>query len=676
MKKINFKEIDFKQLAMLHCEKVALGGFVLCLLYFVYQTTQTTVYNVTPEQIAAKTQQVQKKISDAQWSQYVEELNSTPDKPRPELPPTPLPKVVDDFILQPPNLALYGQSTWFSPLVKPDVKRRDIDPRYPVEELAVSYGYGPFAIHDPNFRDDQPFEEAPRPDVRKDDKKGRQQPPRPGEYPGPGPTPRTAAGKGAQRALDQLKAGRRPSPIPGMGPPGGVGPPGGQAGMIRRGPGMEGLPGYPGRGRGGFGSVTVGQGVKVEGRRWIVITGAVPFDKQEKALWDAINATQQNYVRGRDDLQYVGFHVKRAEVSSPTEEVDWDKIPLLAFDKLQSEISNWEENPLELVDETVIDPALNVPLPPLVGRSWEPEEVIHKRIPILKEEDLIKQAEAALEAERAEATKKGEDDLPPGVFRNPVAAQARNEQAYRMNPYQSGPGAAAVRETPYRQFRFFDFEVQPGKSYQYRVRLLLLNPNYALSEKEVEDVKSTKEKYLTTPWSAPSRVVSCPFDSNLLVGPVTARTPSREAEATVMVRQWNHNKGVNAVKKFAQLPRGQVSNFVGQEVKVANPRDESVMDATMDFTTNMLLADFIGGAKLHTRGPKTEPGDVLFVKADGSLVMRSELEDMRDFKNETERAAELESSLEPDTGPNLFPGYPGGDDPLALPKQRSPRGGS
>jgi len=298
-----------------------------------------------------------------------------------------------------------------------------------------------------------------------------------------------------------------------------------------------------------------------------------------------------------------------------------------------------------------------------VGKTWDPADVVHPKIPLLKVEDLEKVAQEALEAEKKDEETKV-SAAPKGMFAVKSAKRTSDELA-RIGASRAGPGASIVREQEYHLFRFFDFSVQTGKSYRYRVQLIANNPNYGLTEKELEKPDESKEQYKYCPWSEPSGVVSIPLDSNLLVGPAKGRSASKEAEATIMVRQWNSKDGVNAVKTFKTLLRGQLSNFAKEEVHVINPKDESAMKLTMDFSTDLLLVDFMGGERLHLRGTKVEPSEMLFVKPDGTLVMKSELKEQKDFAEES--ALEKSISAPPAVeGPDAYIGGPAGDlDPLS-----------
>ncbi len=63
---------------------------------------------------------------------------------------------------------------------------------------------------------------------------------------------------------------------------------------------------------------------------------------------------------------------------------------------------------------------------------------------------------------------------------------------------------------PVRLFRFFDFTVQPGKRYRYRVQLWWTNPNYGIPRQYLVNADDSKEAYVKTEWSAPSEPAGVP----------------------------------------------------------------------------------------------------------------------------------------------------------------------
>ena len=71
------------------------------------------------------------------------------------------------------------------------------------------------------------------------------------------------------------------------------------------------------------------------------------------------------------------------------------------------------------------------------------------------------------------------DDMPPegdGPVRGRAATAADRRPRRGPRPGARVPGTYELVD--YKLFRFFDLNVEPGKHYQYRVRLVLANPNH------------------------------------------------------------------------------------------------------------------------------------------------------------------------------------------------------
>lgn len=637
--KVNLKELNFKKLLTDNIEKAALAVFVCGLLYFVYSAVMCQTYDKTdPDRLAQGAQAVQTHIDNTTWDQTAPYFEQNPDQAPRWAQQNEFTELARKGEAAPPMIA-YATDPWWHD-VRPARGKRGNPPLLPLEELTVAYGFGPFAyqgapVEEPAVvaqADPEPARPTRRPPARGESKlEG---------YPGPAGYPmpaRTRAGRGARAALDALKkksakskAAKGSDQRPGV--------EGGEVAYPR--PGMdEGYPGfYPG-GRGGTLGARVGNGVKVEGRRWAILTGAIPMYKQQSLFFDNLGSNSAT-VRNEDYVQYVKAVIERAEVTgteADNSELSWQPVPT---DGLATEMEKWTENPLEPVDPSVMAPGLCLPLPPLVGRGWDTDEVVHHRIPLLKQEEFVdlaeKVAEADAKAENVEGTDAGKPKLRDGEF---VLAQAQEspvaperEEVYARE--RIGPGTAVVKELEYRLFRFFDFTIEPGKKYRYRVRLVVKNPNYGVPVSLVEKPELTKEEYFDTPWSNVSEMITVEKDSALLVGPVKPGPAYREGKAEVVIKQWDDRHGVTAVKSFDTMYRGQVANFDRQTVTVEDPATQQKGEEIVDFETNMLLVDFVGGDKLRYRSKVRRPAEMLFVRNDGSLEIRRELSDRRSFNNE------------------------------------------
>jgi hypothetical protein len=188
--------------------------------------------------------------------------------------------------------------------------------------------------------------------------------------------------------------------------------------------------------------------------------------------------------------------------------------------------------------------------------------------------------------------------------------------------------------SPYRLFRFFDFTVQDGKRYVYRIKLKLVNPNYGLEKRFVVDQKTVTEKLIDGPWSEPTAIVTVNRSSRLLAGKVEPPRGTREAKATIILRHFDPNDG--ATFKEFPLELGQIANFPAQkQVDHFDWKTYSNQPVTsVDFTTDMMLVDLRGGEQLDTDKEFSEPGEMLFMSPDGSLIVKTELDDWDRYSND------------------------------------------
>lgn len=92
-------------------------------------------------------------------------------------------------------------------------------------------------------------------------------------------------------------------------------------------------------------------------------------------------------------------------------------------------------------------------------------------------------------------------------------------------PTGEGPGGTTLETymgPELMLFRFFDLTVEPGRTYQYRVRLILINPNFGKTLAEVMEPYVIEGETRETPWSKPSEAVEIPNDYDIFVAQVKA----------------------------------------------------------------------------------------------------------------------------------------------------------
>jgi len=339
-----------------------------------------------------------------------------------------------------------------------------------------------------------------------------------------------------------------------------------------------------------------------------------------------------------------------------------------------------------------------------VGREWDDSVVHDPDIPFLRREYETYPPEGAIAPEGAV-----EDDPfalrdpnrpfydssrpvytpPSGVYEGPMAG-----------PYVRGQ---ANRPPKHLLFRFFDFNVEAGKRYRYRVRLVLWNPNFAVEDRYLTDkllekktqIEEEAEKkrsegntraatailrqwqLVESNWTEPSDVISVPRDSRLLALSVRPPRPGADRSGDVMVISWVEDRAIEAFSQQS-VGRGKVANFLGRrfpetkqprkssksplaEVPLYAPPEglETGLDEPplVDYLTDTLVLDMRGGETIPGKDRLKRPGAILLLDPDGALVVRHELDDLAECNELQQQTSTLEQP-----GAGYYDGYGRGYD--------------
>ncbi len=435
-------------------------------------------------------------------------------------------------------------------------------------------------------------------------------------------------------------------------------------------------------------------GGEITGKCWVVITGLVPYEEQLEAYKNAFRDTVF-YDSANDVPVYMGYWVDRAEISSPNEKPKWRKT-FFSSNAIPEALNNWGQNMPDVIEVKYRDPSLTFPLGPLVNDTWGAEVAHEPEIPLLSPEAALGGAEGGRSAFAG-----NEENRPAGTSSfEGVSQQQRPVGTPNRAPLRPNPPGRIVNdsgETPYhavqfaryKLFRFFDFSVEPGKSYLYRVRLALKNPNNGLKSGLVQDTNEAQKKMLETEGVILSKIVYVPKDTQILldsVNPRTAGVPSGK----VLLLKWLRESGREVFKEFSPIDRGQVLNFLDEKAKPA-PVDPSSGGApagdieNVNFLADATVLDISGGRKLTIGKDKslTEPGEMLLMLMNNNspmLMVHNELEDTAEIKRLTTEP-ESPSGFERKSPPNTR-AAPGGEGarlllepgPETPPKRPRPRG--
>lgn len=438
------------------------------------------------------------------------------------------------------------------------------------------------------------------------------------------------------------------------------------------------------------------------GKRWAVITGLIPV-KEQLDIYVNTYSTSVAPDPDRDTPLYWFYEVERAEVEPGTAagNLQWQKLDF--FPTFVENMNLWAGNAPDPVDPTYVAPVhffpMEYPLPPI--EKPFAEEVAHPpTIPLLTQTQMQQMLE--LEQLQQERMRRMFDinanDL---LGRDAFGESETNRRENPRDKKQDGEENELLLVTDYL-FRFFDFNVEPGKSYRYRVQLLLANPNYGLEENVLLEAKLAKERLIRTEFSEASNMVTIPLQSRVLatdVTPPSARTPWFEPFASLMAVHFEMEDGSEWCIDIDRVYRGQTINYPKREVKNfsselkadagmggpggnpqpaprpgvrppaprpgAKPATPVVDDSkkTVDILSDVCVLDMQGGTGLiRTSNDALElksPRKILVLEPSGNMVLRKVEAD------ETE--VELLKNPEKTAGMRGGPNNPGGGQPVRRP---------
>ncbi len=177
-------------------------------------------------------------------------------------------------------------------------------------------------------------------------------------------------------------------------------------------------------------------------------------------------------------------------------------------------------------------------------------------------------------------------------------------------------------------FRYMDFTVESGKTYRYRVRLILNNPNYGhLASEANGDALVVQDETRTTEWSNVTEPVTLERDIYYFVKDVETRTNKTK----VAIYQWDTKLGTTVTADLDLYPgqhiAGAVKTTIIDPAKSTNKDDEPYKFTSSDVFVDT-HADVSLDKTLHKdlKLPVGSKGDVLLPEE--VLVVQSNTGDL------------------------------------------------
>jgi hypothetical protein len=182
------------------------------------------------------------------------------------------------------------------------------------------------------------------------------------------------------------------------------------------------------------------------------------------------------------------------------------------------------------------------------------------------------------------------------VYNRPAASTTGYESMYQ----QQAPGSRLSRDQLRREFerritardslllfRYFDFDVEPGNAYRYRVRLKLVNPNYD----RLADVIApfvAEGRFRFTEWSEATKPIVVPNDHEYYLRHVNVRAGRSMPRARFDVFQWYPETGT-LINSELELTPGQAIG--GEKETLLLELPDNFEQKNVTFRTNNLLVD-------------------------------------------------------------------------------------
>lgn len=309
-----------------------------------------------------------------------------------------------------------------------------------------------------------------------------------------------------------------------------------------------------------------------------------------------------------------------------------------------------------------------------------------------------------------------EDDTPPQAT-DPTTPMSPPTGTDPANLYGSIAGESTLKETPidYCLIRFLDVKVEAGKSYKYRFKVKMMNPNYAPKPAERKDTypQFARDKELLSDWAYVPQTVTVPRDQFLYavdqknVAPkirsqytpnsnqavfqihrwVDYYRPSKDAKRNRAVGDWliaprifvERGEFVRPTDAFRTLvPIKDLEHLKPELDSMPSVRDERMRHwMKVPFGDESILIDFEGGQTIYTRTeamgdapPKVTrieatntAKEVLVMRPDGKLIAHNTITDANDPVRKTRYDAvkkRVEEVLKGDKGDEDSPFGGGG----------------
>jgi len=216
--------------------------------------------------------------------------------------------------------------------------------------------------------------------------------------------------------------------------------------------------------------------------------------------------------------------------------------------------------------------------------------------------------------------------MPPGM--NPAMNPGMMSGMMGGGAMNGAAGDDLMALPEYRMFRFVDTTVEPGKTYRYRIRISVRNPNYGLPAQYLAEADLAKPAILAAKWTDPSLPAHIPEKTGLLVRTFRKGESKKPKTGYELLVLMENPEGGNYMLRSLAAELGAIANFDKKQAKGPDAKTAETI------TTNSMLVDARGrqeedDAKKGAASGPTEPLELLFLREDGSFTLASAAESQK-----------------------------------------------
>lgn len=397
-----------------------------------------------------------------------------------------------------------------------------------------------------------------------------------------------------------------------------------------------------------------------KGYRWVAITGTLDHAQMRAYYKEALKNPAVAHP------QYLRLDLERRTLQEDGTWSPWQKVD---ENKNLEILDNLPANEEELAPTDVLPEGLVDPLPFLNAGLWEkvyigsliPAEKVEVKAPPKQSGmaggNMMGGGSAGMMANQMNQMAQMQSSMAGAMKsqqQNQAGMMAMMTRGSGMGGMMGGGGPSEAAGNYWKSeekrimIRALDFTAQPNESYRYRVRIVVVNPNY--HRDDVQPWVDKEKKTLAGPWSKETDVVTMPPDVEpYAIGHIDA-TAQSDTHVRFQVVSFNPVDGWTVTHNFDV----GVGQFIGDARNQRVPRSDGsgVKSEKIDFTTRQLVMDVAGGGSQNLPAgmigpPIDRPVMAALLRHDGSMAVHLQFDDVgNEFRKdiETNYDHELEQS--------------------------------